>query len=382
MSKQKILYLITKSNWGGAQTYVYDLVTNLGADYEPLVAFGGIDKPGSATGLLKDKLDPKQIPTLYLPDLGRDFFILKDIKSFITIWRLIKMKQPDIVHLNSSKVAGLGALACRLLKIKTIYTVHGWPFKEKRFWLIKLFIYLLSWLTGLLATKIIVLNQSDLKSTSYLFGLKSKTNLIYNGLGPIDFLPKTEARRILNQKAQTIIKEEEKVGLTIAELTPNKSLTVLIKALALIDRPFKYFIIGNGEEKTKLARLINDLNLNHKIILTGFIPEASRLLPACDFFVLPSRKEGFPYVLLEAGQANLPIIASRIDGIIDLISNHKNGLLVSPNDPQDLHSAINYIITNPDIGLRLAKQLKSEIDNSFTLKTEIANTLNLYQTLN
>src|SRR3989338_6435442 len=112
LRKKKILYVITKSNWGGAQRYVYDLAVHFGADekYEIVVALGG-------TGELKRKLGEKNIRVVELAGLKRDIKILGDIRAFFEILKLLHEEKPNIVHLNSSKAGLLGSIAaffCRL----------------------------------------------------------------------------------------------------------------------------------------------------------------------------------------------------------------------------------------------------------------------------
>src|SRR3989339_170438 len=107
--KKKILYIITKSNFGGAQRQVFDLATGLSKEkFEVAVALGG-------RGLLKEKLDATGIRTISVETLGRDVKIFNDLISFFKIFQIIKKEKPDILHLHSSKVGFLGALIGRLL---------------------------------------------------------------------------------------------------------------------------------------------------------------------------------------------------------------------------------------------------------------------------
>src|SRR3989344_6386881 len=153
---KKVLYLITKATYGGAQRYVFDLATNLPKDaFEPIVAYG-------THGKLAEDLSRANIQIVHLPSLTRDVAFLSDIKSFFEIYRCLKNMRPDVVHLNSSKAAGLGALAARMAGVrKIIFTVHGWPFKENRPYFLRFLIYLASWFTGLLSHSIIVVSKTD-----------------------------------------------------------------------------------------------------------------------------------------------------------------------------------------------------------------------------
>ena len=149
----KIMYIITKSNWGGAQRHVFDLSTSMKANgHEVWVALGG-------DGILKKKLEEAGIYTFSIANMNRDINLGKDAGSFKEIYNVIKNKRPDVIHLHSPKAAGLGALAGRLLGTKKIITtVHGWTFNEPRPAIEKLAIYFFSWLTMLL-------NHIDRKST-------------------------------------------------------------------------------------------------------------------------------------------------------------------------------------------------------------------------
>src|SRR5581483_5491404 len=103
-TKRRVLFLITKATWGGAQKYVFDLSTHLLPALEPIVAYG-------EEGRLADLLKNKNIQIIHLKSLARDVSLSSDIQSFSEIRKCIREVQPDVVHLNSSKAAGLGALA-------------------------------------------------------------------------------------------------------------------------------------------------------------------------------------------------------------------------------------------------------------------------------
>ena len=176
-SKKKILYVITKSNWGGAQRYVYDLATNLTQEqFNVSVALGG-------NGLLAERLNGAGIQTIILSHIEREVRVWKDIKIFFTLIRLFRDKQPDIVHLNSSKVGGLGSLAARIARVPcVIFTVHGLPSFEPRFAQIKFLIVFFSWLSCIFNTAIIAVSRADFETMRKWPFLSSKTCLIKNGV--------------------------------------------------------------------------------------------------------------------------------------------------------------------------------------------------------
>jgi glycosyltransferase involved in cell wall biosynthesis len=127
VGKIKILLAITKSNWGGAQRYVFDLATSLPQDQFEVVVLTGRE------GELSKRLREQNIRTVEIKHIEREVNPLKDLAVVYEFRKILKKEKPDIVHLNSSKMAVYGALATLgNKKIKTVFTSHGWPFNEKR----------------------------------------------------------------------------------------------------------------------------------------------------------------------------------------------------------------------------------------------------------
>lgn len=301
---RKIIYLITKSNWGGAQRYVYDLSTNLPDSFEVAVAAGG-------DGLLFKKLREKSVRTVSIPHLERDISLTKEIAAFFALIKILKKEKPDILHINSSKAGGLGALAARLTGVpKIIFTAHGWPFLESRNPLSRALIFLASWVTALLSDKVIVVSQYDLKIANAMPLVGHKTVRIYNG---IDLnAPLYPAPMVRQSFPQGV-----KITGTIGELNKNKNQIALIEEAR--KNPDMYVaIIGDGELRTQLNKKIEEYGLRDQVKIMGF-HLANTVLRGFDTFALPSLKEGLPYVLLEAKAAGLPIVANRVGGVGEIL---------------------------------------------------------------
>src|SRR3989344_9573594 len=240
---KKVLFLITKATWGGAQRYVYDLATHLPHErFEPVVAYG-------ESGKLATMLSEAKVKTHKLPSLGRDVAVISDIKSFFEIWRCIRSERPDVVHLNSSKAAALGALAARLTGVpKIIFTVHGWPFNERRNEFARVMMYLISWFTAFLSHAVIVVSKSDEVQGKKMRWVGNKLHYISVGIETPLFLSREEAASSLSLPPTSL-----RVG-TIAELTPNKGLGYAIEAISILKEQsadVSYSIIGEGEERAR-----------------------------------------------------------------------------------------------------------------------------------
>lgn len=386
----RILYIITKSVWGGAQRYVFDLATNLPQEsYEIAVALGG-------NGILKDRLIAKNIAVIPIENLNRDVNFTKDIRSFFEIIKICKTSKPDIIHLNSSKIGLLGAIAGRLTGVpRIIFTAHGWAFNEDRPLVIKWIIKFLSWLTCLFATDIVVLSEREKNQTNYFPFVKNKIKKIYLGINDYPLLSRDTAREIIAKKISSssdFLKDKTIIG-SIGELHRNKGYEYAIRAISSLRaclsgrqgpakqslHNFVFIIIGSGEKESRLRGLIKELNLENHVFLAGFIENASTLLPAFDVFILPSLKEGLPYVILEAGLTQLPIVATNVGGIPEIIPSNRSGITIEPKDTEGIALALKLLLGDANIRASLGKNIHKNILEKFNLQTMLQNTLEIYQ---
>jgi len=377
--RKKILYVITKSNFGGAQRYVYDLATSMPkSKYEVAVALGG-------DGLLTQKLKDAKIRVINIPHLERDVTFLGDIKVLFGLVRLFVYEKPHIVHLNSSKIGGLGSFAARVSRIPTIiFTAHGWAFNEPRGALSRVLIKILSEITVVLSHKVITVSKKDYSQAIKMPLSKNKIVRIQNGVKQGRFLDKNEAREILLGKKAAKLGEHKWVC-TIAELTNNKGIEYAIKAFAKreghssYDDKIVYVVIGDGENKYKLANLVKQLGLTKKVFLVGYKEDASTLLKAFDMFLLPSLKEGLPYVLLEAGSIGLPTIATNVGGIPEIITDMQSGILVRPKDSAEIQKALSFLISDEKRMKTLGSSLKKHVKENFTTAKMVDETIKVYE---
>ena len=243
--------------------------------------------------------------------MQRDVSLSADTKSLFELYRLFKKEQFDVAHLNSSKAGGVGALAARFAGIpKIIFTVHGWPFLERRNILSRAIILLASWFTALLCHKIIVVSDYDLKVAKKMPFIAHKTVRIYNGVDPhMQFGPGTIIRSAFPAGAR--------ITGTVGELIKNKNQRALIEE-AKNNPSMHVAIVGEGEDRPTLERKIKEYGLENRVKLFGFVP-SPEVLRGFDTFALPSIKEGLPYVLIEAKVAGLPIVANRVGGVGEIL---------------------------------------------------------------
>lgn len=374
---KKVLFVITKSYFGGAQRYVFDLATVLKKEgYDVAVILGG-------DGVLKEKLGAENIRTISIPSLQRDVNPIKDVRTFFALLSVIRTEKPDVLHVNSAKAGGLGALAGRILRVpRVIFTMHGFAFNENRGWVSKKLIATFTWLTVILSNRSIAV--SDTLATFVPRLLQKKIAVIKNGVRPIDFKSREDARAFLEGKCAGLsarnIADTFWIG-TIAELHPIKGLPYAIEAINILRKSHPntcYVIMSGGEMQEALEAQIRSLKLEGTVFLSGFVTDAAEYLTAFDAFLLPSLSEGLGYVLLEAGLAHLPIVATNVGGIPEVIKDGESGILVPPKSPEKIADALKRYMENPKIcHAHVAKQAES-MERHFSFNEMVEKTIALY----
>jgi len=376
MQKKSILYIITKSVWGGASKYVYDLSISLRDDFDISIASGGQNQ-------LYKKIKQNNIPYYQITNFQRRVNPFKDIFAFFEILGLLYQIKPDVIHVNSSKAGGIVGLSSLIYKILTgrkprlIFTAHGWAFNEDRAcWqigLIKLFSKITSWFYD----KVICVSEYDYQmALKHKITKKEKLVTIHNGidLKNISFLSKKQAQKRLIGRESPLV-----IG-TVAEWTKNKGLIYLIKAVQTLKlKDVDLVLIGSGEnpDKEKMYSYDQKYNLDN-VHLIEFIPQAIKYLKGFDIFVLPSLKEGLPYTIIEAMAAECPIIATKVGGIPEMIKNNINGSLVKPKNSLYLAEKISYLINNIETAQQMSIKARQKAEQEFSLEKMTERTKNLY----
>jgi len=364
---------------GGAQRFLRALVGNLDkAKFEMLVAAGPAES-GIRNYELLDQLEKEGIKTVRLQHLQREMRPISDLITLFEFRRVINEFKPDTLFLLSSKAGFLGSLISKFLipnsSFKIIYRIGGWSFNDpwskwkKRLWII------LERFSSRWKDVIIVNNSYDLKQAHELkIKPREKVALIYNGLDvyKMEYLPKEEARLKLYEKAVRqagkVFQGKTIIG-TVANFYPTKGLKYLIEAAEYFKNKDDviFIVIGDGQERKDLELLITNYQLQHKVLLLGQIPDAYKLLTAFDIFVLSSVKEGFPWAVIEAMAAKLPVIATKVGALPEIIENGKNGFIVEPTRPEKIAEKIQDLLNSERLRQELGIQAHQTVLFKFSL---------------
>jgi glycosyltransferase involved in cell wall biosynthesis len=158
---------------------------------------------------------------------------------------------------------------------------------------------------------------------------------------------------------------------------------VALRGFALLPEKIKekiiYYVAGSGEEKDKLEKLTTNLGLNKFVRFLGFVENAKSILPGADIVLVPSRTENLPFVVLEAGLCGLPIIATSVGGIPEIIKDMQNGILVHPINPKEIAEAIIYMINHKDRSKEFGEAIKSTVTAFFSFEKMLEETIDIYR---
>ena len=203
--------------------------------------------------------------------------------------------------------------------------------------------------------------------------LKSKVTTIYLGLLydniPERSIPKTRKIRIV----------------TVAELHRNKGLMYALSAIKTLygeGLDISYSIFGEGEDRVKLETFIRENQLQDVIILHGHVTGVADKLHDFDLFLLPSVKEGLPYVLLEAGRAMLPVLTTTTGGIPEIVRHEETGLLVVPKDVECLTKELRRLVVDRKYAKKLGQALREHVVQNFSHSKMLVETAKVYGLIN
>lgn len=379
-AKPKLLLIVTSSAWGGAERYVARLAAAAKAEFDVTVA------AGTSKGFELFKALPTDVGTVEIAALRRPISPWHDLLAVRAVRDLIDREGCDLIHANSSKAGLVAALAGRLSKRRppTIFTAHGWGFLEKRSTLFRLLMLASEKLASRWRSATIVLTGIERSAAMrHRLSEPERLHVIPLGIDPeeIGFLERGAARAELAKICGTRL-DRTLIG-TVANAYPAKNLPALLEAFEVLAAEvpdLDLVVLGDGPEMPKLRSLREKLPHRDRACLPGAITDAARLLKGFDIFVLPSTKEGLPWAILEASLAAVPIVATRVGALPELIEDGVTGLLVPPGDVPALTAAIRSML----IDRTLLQKLKSgapRIAERRSGSAMLASTLALYRAI-
>ena len=369
MIRKKLLYVV-RPQTGGMAGHLQTLITHFSREWDICIAAppAVLNSTDGITGGVKYiKLS---LPGHVAP--------LRDAAVLLQLAGICRQERASLVHAHGYKAALVALPAARLFGCPVLVTVHNsLLYPDKSILPESYFSRFLKRMDFLVARYIAV--SEALRQELADRGINpEKIVTIYNGIDTRKFavnMPGEKARCRKGEGMPSLLNFSGlKVG-TAGRLVFHKGFDLFIRAAARVAQHYpdvRFFIAGEGPERAKLESLCEILNMRSKLFFLGHVSRMPVYLSSLDLYVQPSRSEGLSLSLLEAGAAGLPLIASAVGGIPEIIQHGKTGILVPAEDVVALEKAISWLISQPEsrekLGLGAAVDVKSRFAEEKMLK--------------
>ncbi|PER45198.1 hypothetical protein COL26_20335 [Bacillus thuringiensis] len=362
----KIVQFITKMDeMGGAQVHVKHLSMYLKKSGHEVTLLSGSETP------IFSELQQSGVIYRKVPHLIRDIRVLKDIKALMEMRRILKEIQPDLLAVHSSKAGLLGRLAGWSLGIPTIFTAHGWAFTEGVPHKKRIFYSLLEKIAGIVSAGIITVSNYDCQlAIQNKIISPEKIKVIHNGVLDI-----TKLKQVSQNKKQIQL-------IMIARFAEPKNHQVLVEVLSRLDtQDWNIRFVGEGPLKKEIELEVKEKNLSNKVIFLGNRDDIPEMLACSQIFILTSDWEGLPLSIIEAMRSGLPVIASNVGGVEELVQDGKTGFLIEKGNKKELMEKIKFLMENAELRNEMGLSGRKRYIEHFTFEKMAHETLAFYQTI-
>jgi glycosyltransferase involved in cell wall biosynthesis len=297
-----------------------------------------------------------QLETLGVPVTGIVVGARGYLREYRSLQALVARLRPGVVHTHGYRADVIGGAAARAHHVPTVSTVHGFTGGGRRNRLYERVQSL-----ALRRADAVIAVSAPLVLRLTKDGVPPrKIHCVPNGFAEsVDTLTRAEARKRLDIRAGALV-----VG-WVGRLSREKGADVMLDALATADPKWHLSIIGEGDELDRLRQQAAELRIADRISWHGHIANAGSLITAFDAFILSSRTEGTPIALLEAMNASVPIIATRVGGVPDVVSS-SHALLVPPEHPGMIAEALSQLERDPSAAIARSAHARERLLESFS----------------
>ena len=376
MKKKKIIHIITRLMNGGADENTVFSCNYSVQNGDDVTLFTGREQDKE----ILDKID-KKVNLIVIKNLINEIHPFKDFLALVEMKRKIKKISPDVVHTHSSKAGVIGRFAAWLCNIKLIiHTIHSLPFVNENFMKKKLYIFIEK-ITSLITNKFI--NVSEGTKNIYLkykIGTFSNHHVIFSGFDVDKFknAKKHEGENYLNTNIKLI---SSKVIVRVGRFEKLKRYKELIETFNKILEKFPntiLILVGDGELLEENKKLCKKLNLENKIIFTGFVECPEKIIALSDICVMNSEREGLSRAMLQYLASGKPVVCSNIYGVDEVIKNNINGFLYEIGDKDGLYNAISNLLNDSKILSNLTNGAKNTDLSKWSIELMVKKIDDLY----
>lgn len=369
MTPVKILFFITELSTGGAQTVLSHLLSHLDRRrFEPVVVCLYND----------DGAPAQQIKQWGILVIGLGMTRKWRIDAVWRLYKVLRRHRPTILHTWMFHANVLGRIIGKLATVPIIITSRhsiriGGQWRER----------LKGWTVKLDDKIIAVCDMARQLEIENARAPADKVVVIHNS---IDWRKFADADPLIGATVRQTLHIPPIVPLigAVGRLTPAKGFDILLQSFAEVHRQMPdahLLLVGDGSLRPHLENLVSQMHLADRVIFTGTRKDVPHLLKTLDIFILSSQWEGLPNTILEAMAAGVPVVATTVGGVPEVITHPQNGWLIPPNNAAALTDAIIYLLRHPAERRRLSTNGQMRVKTAFDAELAAQQTFRLYQTL-
>jgi len=359
----RVVRLIARLNIGGPARHVALLQRHLAARGYESTLVTGVPEAGEGE-LPPEEAAGAPIDRIVVPELGRTLRAADDLVAFVRIYRLLRRLEPDIVHTHTAKAGALGRLAAWLYnatrrprrRAVIVHTFHGHVLRGYFGPVASRAVRAAERALAHVSDRIVAISSTQRRDLVEVFRIAPARKVVVVPLGlDLDALQRAPDRGG-SLRAEAGFPAESIVCGYVGRLVPIKHVDLLIRAFAEARRRqprARLLVVGDGQCRVDLERLVAEVNLTGAVWFAGWRTDLIEVYGAMDVVALSSRNEGTPVALIEAGAAGKAIVATRVGGVPDVVETERTGLLVPDDDLGALALALERLMADPDLRVRL-----------------------------
>jgi glycosyltransferase involved in cell wall biosynthesis len=371
--------LSAESSLSGRPIRVAQIITKLSAGAGSITLHGALALDSSRYavtilapegGTLSSRAEAAGVAMVPLRHMAPDLDVRSDWLGMRELVQVLGRAEYDVVHTHSAKAGALGRVAADRVGVPAIvHSFHGFPFHDfQSFARRRAYIAIERRLARLTSQFITDGTWTAAEAVRLGIAPPDRVRAICSPID-VDVPSVTPATRERARRLLCLPPEAHVVG-TVARLDPQKAPQVLVGALAALNRPDVYVVwVGGGSLLPKVQDLVRRLHLQSRFRLLGERADVADLLPGFDVFAMPSLYEGLPCAVVEAMACGVPVVATAVNSVPEVVIPGRTGILVRPNDVRSLAGAIDYLLSHREEAARMARRAAASLGDRFRPET-------------
>ena len=359
---QRVAHIITRCVAGAGGVAVRGAVSLPGDLYSSTLVVGSGD-------VLLDVARAHGVDVVVLPELVSPISPTLDARALRSIDRFLRSESFDVVHTHSAKAGVLGRVAASRAGVpRIVHTLHGFPWHDFQPAAVRQ-AYIRTERALARITDAYLAVGTGVAVEALRRRVVRPDQLVTIGPAvepaPVTVSPASRAR------ARTLLglPEDATVVGTVGRMDFQKAPEVMLEALGRMTTPAVLVWVGGGPLLEETARRARSAGLEHRVLLLGNRDDVPQLLPAFDVFAMSSRYEGLPCAIVEAQECGIPVVATSVNAVSDVVVPGVTGLLVAPQDAGQLAAALDHALTHPRQAAAWAEHARAQLGTRYDATT-------------